>query len=161
MPTISVMIAGGGDESSELLEALDASPLVETIFVCGDPARGPSTTHKIIPVEDSAASGPAVNRILESLASDYLLWVRASDRVRPGQRMLERLTAAAEDQDPGLIYSDFREETEAGVSEHGLIDYQLGSSRDTFDFGSLWLFSTRSIKEAISRHGPVSPELRW
>src|SRR5215470_16362859 len=125
MPKISVMMTGVlttgfGDESGPLVETFASSPLVEAIFVPGDFA-GNASSQKIVPIEDSPASGAGINRIIERLASDYLLWVQASDRVQAGQRMIERLIAVAEDEGSGLTYSDFREQTEGGVWEHPLI----------------------------------------
>jgi hypothetical protein len=61
-----------------------------------------------------------------------------------------------------LIYSDFRDEAGGGnMADHQLIDYQLGSLRDSFDFGAMFLIAKRAAGGAISRHGRIDERLRW
>jgi hypothetical protein len=45
--------------------------------------------------------------------------------------------------------------------EHPLIDYQAGSIRDTFDFGSVVLIARHAVQRAICAHGPIPPAWRW
>ena len=40
-----------------------------------------------------------------------------------------------------MIYSDFKDEIDQELSDHPLIDYQLGSIRDNFDFGPVLMVS--------------------
>ena len=46
----------------------------------------------------------------------------------------------------GMVYADFYEWKGGELKAHPVIDYQLGSVRDDFDFGSLLLFSSRYLK---------------
>jgi hypothetical protein len=110
---------------------------------------------------DTYYSGAVINALLESCASDYLLLLLPGSRVEFGQRGLERLVEVADDSAVGLLYADFREQRESEVIDHRLIDYQLGSIRDDFDFGSLLLVSRRAADLARRRHGAVPDELRW
>jgi hypothetical protein len=41
-----------------------------------------------------------------------------------------------------------------------LIDYQLGSIRDNFDFGALMFFSTAAIRDAVKKYG-ACPDAQW
>jgi hypothetical protein len=45
-------------------------------------------------------------------------------------------------------------------SEYPVNDYQLGSIRDNFDFGTLMLFSTSAVKEAIKTYGNIE-SVQW
>src|SRR5262249_23004807 len=163
MPTVSVTLTSAANEQTgALVEEFAASPMVDRIFLCGDSESLPEErSQKVVRIEDTAATATGLNQVIANLDSDYLLWVRASDWVRPGSRMLERLTAIADDPETGMVYSDFREESAEGISDHPLIDFQFGSCRDSFDFGSLCLFSTSAIKAALSRHGELPQQLRW
>jgi hypothetical protein len=54
------------------------------------------------------------------------------------------------DTDAGMLYSD-RYKIKEGISQpYPVIDYQEGSLRDDFDFGSLLLFRSDVLKEAIT-----------
>src|SRR5262249_59009520 len=92
---------------------------------------------------------------------DYLLLVLPGSRVEFGQQALERFVHLAEDTGAGLLYSDFRERRAAETIEHPLIDYQAGSIRDTFDFGSVVLIARHAVQRAIHDHGPILPACPW
>jgi hypothetical protein len=110
---------------------------------------------RVLVLEARSASG--VQRILDEASTDHLLFVLPGGSVQIGQRGLERFLAAAEDSEAGWVYSDFRDDVDGAVSDHPLIDYQLGSLRDTFDFGSLVLVS----KPAALRAGAPGAAWRW
>lgn len=110
---------------------------------------------------DSTFSGSAIKNLLENCSSDYLLLSLQGGRVEFGARALDRLIQVADDSSAGVIYCDFREKNEDGVIEHPLIDYQLGSIRDDFDFGSALLFSREEVEKALQKHGGVSRDLKW
>ena len=61
--------------------------------------------------------------------------------------MLERTAAE-------LVYSDYYEERHEGtgvnVAKHPVIDYQLGSVRDDFDFGSVLMFRSSSLHDYVA-----------
>jgi len=62
---------------------------------------------------------------------------------------LERMLRVIEDTDAGMVYSD-RYKIKGGlIQPHPVIDYQEGSLRDDFDFGSLLLFRSSTLKEAV------------
>ena len=49
-----------------------------------------------------------------------------------------------------MLYSDYYTEQDGSQTAHPTIDYQLGSVRDDFDFGSILLFRTDVLKKVIS-----------
>jgi hypothetical protein len=55
----------------------------------------------------------------------------------------------------GLVYSDFYDQSEHGKTLHPLNDYQLGSVRDDFDFGTIILFSVPAIRKALKKYGVI------
>ena len=79
----------------------------------------------------------------------YTLVCRTKQHVRLGSRALERMTDYLSVPSCGMVYADRYEETEGKLRPHPVIDYQAGSVRDDFDFGSLILYRTEVLKQAV------------
>lgn len=79
----------------------------------------------------------------------YTLVCRTKQHVRLGSRVLERMTDYLSVPSCGMVYADRYEETEGELRPHPVIDYQAGSVRDDFDFGSLILYRTEVLKQAV------------
>src|SRR5262249_9610286 len=110
---------------------------------------------------DAFFSGPAINSLIEAWRTDYLLLILPGGRVDLGARALERFVQVADDAGASFVYSDFRQQNGAAVAAHALIDYQLGATRDNFDFGSVVLLSGEEVVTALRDHGEVLPDIRW
>ncbi|MGH9935795.1 MAG: glycosyltransferase family 2 protein [Blastocatellia bacterium] len=106
-------------------------------------------------------SGPEIDSLIESWRTDYLLLILPGGRVELGEHARARFVQVADDAGAGLIYSDFRQQNGAEVTDHPLIDYQLGAIRDNFDFGSVILLSREAVGKALRDHGGISPDIRW
>jgi hypothetical protein len=78
----------------------------------------------------------------------YALLITRDTSVEIGQLGIERLVAVAEMSGGGLVYADYHDVRDGNRIPHPLIDYQLGSVRDDFDFGPLLLFRTECLKRA-------------
>ena len=68
-----------------------------------------------------------------------------------GEFSLERFLSVAEDTSAAMVYSDHFKEMDGVRSFAPVIDCQQGSLRDDFDFGSVMIFRTSSLKEAVAR----------
>ena len=79
----------------------------------------------------------------------YTLVCRTKQHVRLGSQALERMTDYLSVPSCGMVYADRYEETEGELRPHPVIDYQAGSVRDDFDFGSLILYRTEALKQAV------------
>ena len=79
----------------------------------------------------------------------YTLVCRTKQHVRLGSRALEHMTDYLSVPSCGMVYADRYEETEGELRPHPVIDYQAGSVRDDFDFGSLILYRTEALKQAV------------
>jgi hypothetical protein len=132
-----------------------------TIAIAGDAPRGiPSDGVEVIKL-DSFFSGANLNVLRGTWKTDYLLLVLPDGLVEFGARALERFIQVADDSSAGLIYSDFRERNGNEVTDHPLIDYQLGSIRDNFDFGSVLLLSRMAVDAALRNYGAVEDTRQW
>ena len=77
-----------------------------------------------------------------------LLYVKTSP-LELGYRALERMTDYLIEGETALVYSDYYEWKGGELIPHPVIDYQLGSVRDDFDFGSVLLFDSNTLKEGV------------
>ncbi len=151
------------EQQAALVDELVASPAVaEVLLLKGaeqDYATSKLKTRWL--AADSLLSGASVSKILSETKSPYLLFVLPGQAVELGYRAVERLAQVAEDSRAGLVYSDFRDQTDEAISDHPLINYKLGSLRDTFDFGSLMLIAKRAAQAALAKYGAIDEGLKW
>ncbi len=98
-------------------------------------------------LSDGAFSSATMTAMAQHTTAEYALFYMKSSPLTIGYQALERMVRVAVDTDAQLLYSD-RYSVEGGkVVKHPAIDYQAGSIRDDFDFGSLVLISSKSLKE--------------
>ena len=91
---------------------------------------------------DSLTSSNTIMSIAENANADYALLQTKSRQLLLGERALERILRVASDSDAAMVYADHYDILEGQRQDHPVIDYQVGSIRDDFDFGSLWLIKT-------------------
>ena len=68
-----------------------------------------------------------------------------------GYLALERLLQIAQDTEAGMVYADHFQVKGDEQVKAPVIDYQKGSLRDDFDFGSVLFFNAKALKESVSR----------
>ncbi|MDI6402820.1 glycosyltransferase family 2 protein, partial [Balneolaceae bacterium ANBcel3] len=100
---------------------------------------------------DSVSSIKTLQRILKNTRTRYLLIASGNRMIQPQPHAVERMIQVADMTDAGWVYSDYRQEADGALEEHPLIDYQLGSLRDDFDFGPLLLIRTKALEEAVGK----------
>ena len=101
----------------------------------------------VIPVKDYTSTETFI-QIARYADSEYTLLYTKTSPLELGHRALERMTDFFTPE-VGMVYADFYEWKGNELKQHPVIDYQLGSVRDDFDFGSLLLFSSRYLKAGI------------
>jgi len=167
MPMLTAaLIYEDGAEARSLVEELAASPAVSRLVLIGRQTGQPTDLSAIAQsksrwLHGGSFSGAAVGKLLDELTTEYLLICLPGDQVEMGQRALERLLSTARDSSAGLVYSDFRDEIGSQTTDHPLIDYQIGSIRDNFDFGTMMVVSKRAADSAIRKYGLVDSRLQW
>ncbi|HKS40989.1 MAG TPA: glycosyltransferase family A protein, partial [Blastocatellia bacterium] len=149
-------------QTLSFVESLAASDLVaQVLLIAREEHKIALEITKTRIVQSDLFSGRAITELLETITTDYLLLILPGEQVELGSRAIERFCAVAEDSNAGLIYSDFKDEFGASLSDHPLIDYQQGSIRDSFDFGSMLFMSKRAAAHATSKHGAIDDRLQW
>lgn len=105
---------------------------------------------------DRLTAGSDLMAIVERCEADFIAMIFPGHRIRLQYRALERFLEVSLDTEAGFVYSDFYQETENGqIVECPVVDYQLGSLRDDFDFGPLVLLSRHHIDRALKGHGAL------
>ena len=103
-------------------------------------------------VETSMRDSDAVRMMADVAKAKYTLFYLKGQYIRMGYLALERMVQVAEMTGAGMVYADhYNVSLDGKRTEAPVIDYQLGSLRDDFDFGSVLLFRTDALKEAAAR----------
>lgn len=142
--------AGEAADLKRTLEELMSQPLVETVMVLGDKPSGSlpgGVTFVEVPTLQSTQGIKAIAGLSQT---PFTLVYTKTLPLRLGAFALERMLQVASDTRAGMIYSDHYQVKEGKLSPLPVIDYQQGSLRDDFNFGSLLLFSTEALREAVS-----------
>ena len=132
-------------------------------------------------VIDRLESSNTIESIAENTDADYVMICTKTTPIRWGLYALERFLRTADDTGAVMVYSDYysliKEDNEAAkvggkeekdgaethklkaeqeaktgkLIKHPVIDYQSGSLRDDFDFGSLWFIKAQALRDFIAQ----------
>lgn len=101
------------------------------------------------------ASTKSVRSMAEAASTDFIAIYNKTFPLDLSRFAFQRMIQVCEDCDAGMVYSDYYENKNNVLSAHPVIDYQEGSLRDDFNFGSVTLYRASSLKlaaEAMSDH---------
>jgi len=90
-----------------------------------------------------------------STQTPYILLYTRFTSFSIGYQAIKRFIQIAQATQAGLTYSDFYQIQNGKRIPHPVIDYQSGSLRDDFDFGSLFLFKADAFKAVASQMPPL------
>ncbi len=93
-------------------------------------------------------SSAAIGEIAKTCTTPYALVILHSTVIQFNQFALERFVGVASSTGAGLVYSDYYDLKEGKRTAHPVTDYQVGSIRDDFNFGSVLLFDTAMLKQS-------------
>lgn len=96
---------------------------------------------------DRPTSSATISKIAAAATAEYTLLLTKATRLSIGQTALERMLRVASDSNAAMVYSDHYSMEAGELKPHPAIDYQKGSVRDDFDFGSLLLIKTPMLQE--------------
>lgn len=96
---------------------------------------------------NSLTSTQLVEKISNLCDSEYTLLLSSKLTINFGYRALERFLSAAKDSQSPMVYSDRYDKEGDTCVPHQLLDYQQGSLRNDFDFGSVWLLRTDLLRK--------------
>ncbi|MCI1779463.1 MAG: glycosyltransferase [Bacteroidales bacterium] len=100
---------------------------------------------------DSLAGSADIRKISELATAGYTLFYNKYTFLDFTLFALERFVRVAEDSGGDMLYADHYRISGGNRIEAPVIDYQFGSLRDDFDFGSVLFFRTSALHDAVSR----------
>ncbi len=121
------------------------SVVVHGITLLG--AKPATTSFSYIVIGEGMKSVDTLRQIAQASTADFVLLYTKSAPLTLGDGALERMSRAALDAGAALVYADHWEQKGGSVGKHPAIDYQTGSIRDDFDFGSLLLVRGDLMRE--------------
>ena len=99
---------------------------------------------------DSFTSSQMVKTIAKHANSAYTLIYTKTDKLNLGYFTLERMLRIAKDSSAGMVYSDHYQIKNGKKTNTPVISYQFGSLRDDFNFGSVLMYNSDTLKQAAS-----------
>lgn len=102
-------------------------------------------------ITDRLESSNTIVSIVENTDADYVMICTRHTTIGWGNNTLERFLRVADDTDAVMVYADHYKMVEGKMEKHPVIDYQSGSLRDDFDFGSLWYIKAQALADYIAQ----------
>ena len=132
------------------VEGLKNEALVSAITLLStDPAAQACCGCELIHI-DNLKSSATMKAIAAATTGEYTLLYTQQTQLQLGYGALERFAGIAADSKAAMLYSDHYPVVEGVQSNAPVIDYQFGSLRDDFDFGTLLFFNTADFKKAAA-----------
>ena len=130
----------------QTVKELQASELVDKIYLLGSaPGKKCLPDCEWLPI-DGLYSTSTMKTIAAHASTDYILLYTKQTPLKLGLYALERMVQVMENNKKnGIVYADRYQQIHEELKQAPVIDYQLGSVRDDFDFGSILLFSTSAF----------------
>lgn len=139
------------EQVKNTIDGLKASELVNKVYLlAGADAEGEVEGCEKIAV-GNLKSSDTMKKIADKATSDYVIFYTKFNTLDFGYFAIERMVKIAEDTKAGLLYADHYNVVGDVRTNAPVIDYQKGSLRDDFDFGSVLMFRTSVLKEAAAR----------
>ena len=139
-------------QTSKTLEGLLHNPCIRAVYLLVEsvvtlPKAFSSCQQLPINV---LSSSKTMQLIALHANTPYILLYTKTNGLELGYNALQRMIDYLIPKDTGMVYADHYKCIEGTLSPHPVNDYQLGSVRDDFDFGSLLLFKTDAFIHAAT-----------
>lgn len=132
------------------VDDLRESALVSKItLLATDAAAKPCLGCELIHI-DNLNSSATMKKIADAAEADYTLLYTKYNHLVPGYFAIDRFVKIAEDTEAGMLYADHYSVSEGKRTASPVTDYQKGSLRDNFNFGSVLFFKTADLKKAAA-----------
>lgn len=137
------------EETIQTVKELRASKLVDKIYLLAPPITNVCLPGCELISVKNPWSTQAMKAIAEQSNGTYTLLYTKRTTLKLGLLALERMVQVMEMSHAGMTYADHYQQVDDIQKSAPVIDYQPGSLRDDFDFGSVLLFKTDAFKHAV------------
>jgi hypothetical protein len=149
-PITAFLPFSGTERTRATIDELRHSPLVErvVVLVAEGGLEVPAGCDRL--GVGTPGESDTVRNMARAVRTPYALFLVHDVRLTLGQRALERFHAVARATGAGMLYADYCDARQGALTPHPLIDYQEGSIRDDFDFGSALFFAAPALRRAVA-----------
>lgn len=137
-------------QAKATIDGLRESALVNNIYLLATDAAATAVEGCTMVHIDTLNSSDTMLKIAEAAKAPYTLLYTKYNNLVMGYFALDRFVRLAGDSKAGMMYADSYTITEGKKSNAPVIDYQEGSLRDDFNFGSVLFFNTEVLKKAAA-----------
>lgn len=141
------------EQAGQTIRELQATDVVQKIYLLTtQPDVTPIEGCELLPIQALHATSTytAISDCIDIKETQYVLLYTQYTPLKLGQFALERMMQVMDDTDARMVYADRYQQTAGGERKQlPVIDYQMGSLRDDFDFGSLLLFDAHALQSAV------------
>ncbi len=133
------------------IEGLKACDQVNKIYLLANAEAANETVEgcEVINISNLTASA-TMKAIADKADADFVLFYTKYVTLKFAPFAIERFVTLAQDSNSGMLYADHYNVTDKGADKAPVIDYQFGSLRDDFDFGSVLFFCAECFKKAAA-----------
>ncbi|MCG8580119.1 MAG: glycosyltransferase [Bacteroidales bacterium] len=135
------------EELKPTIEAFQAEKATNIIVVAKEAVEVEGA--KVIVAEGGLDATQTWKTLLGDIAGEFVVVYTKAMALNIGMNALERMARCCNDADAGMVYADYYEKKEGKLAAHPVIEYQEGSLRDDFNFGSLLLYKAEALKTAV------------
>lgn len=139
------------NQVKESVENLKNSTLVKKIYLMTEDSSLPKIEGCEILLIPTLKKSKAIQTVVKTANSHYTLLYLKDSPLTLGFFALERFLKIADDSGAAMVYSDHFQVINGERKSTPVITYQKGSLRDDFNFGSLLIFNTKTLKNAAER----------
>lgn len=137
-----------GGSQDEFVTDLAESELVNKIFlVTKENVKIPNDKCEVLAL-NGMVSSESVKAIADKSDSDYAMIITKEVNINFGYFALERFEYIASSANAGITYSNYSDFIDGKQVKHPVIEYQVGSLRDDFNFGPLLFVKSEALKAA-------------
>lgn len=137
-------------QAKATIDGLRESALVNNIYLLATDAAATAVEGCTMVHIDALNSSDTMLKIVEAAKAPYTLLYTKYNNLVMGYFALDRFVRLAGDSKAGMMYADSYTVIEGKKSNTPVIDYQEGSLRDDFNFGSVLFFNTEVLKKAAA-----------
>ena len=137
------------EETIQTVKELRSSKLVSKIYLLAPPITNVCIPGCELISVPKMQSSEAMRAIATHSSADYTFIYTKRTALKMGMFALDRMVQVMEMTHAGMVYADHYQQTDGVLKAAPVIDYQKGSLRDDFNFGSVLLFRTDAFKKAV------------
>jgi hypothetical protein len=147
---INAFIPYVGGRQDEFVKELEANELVKNIFlVTKEDVTMPTAKCQKLELSNMVSSA-SVRAIAEKSDAEYSMIVTKEVSISFGYFAIERFEYIASSSNAGIVYSNYSDLVDGKLSKHPVIEYQVGSLRDDFNFGPMMFVKAEALKDAAA-----------